>query len=146
MSPKSTLELRTEKPKHSKYPKEIKTVGDELRAVRLDRGLTQHEVAEMIGVNRNFIYEFELGKRINTIYALHKVYSFIGYLPKTLMIDENTLHGKLFAHRIRNGYTYQRVAQMIGLDKSTVRRFVRGLIINEVSRKQIDIYFEKIIR
>lgn len=54
------------------------------------------------------------------------VYLFLGYVPKTLHIDETTLQGKLFAHRIRHGYTYTSLAKLVGLDKSTLARFERG--------------------
>lgn len=113
------------------------TVGDELRAIRLDRGLTQHEVARLMEVNRNFVYEFELSKRTNTIFALQKVYLFIGHIPHALNIDKNTLAGRLFAFRIRNGYTYQQVAKMIGIDKRTLIKASKGTPINESSRRRI---------
>ena len=72
------------KPKHFQYPKAIRMVSNELRSVRIDRGLTQHQVAEMIGVNRNFVYEMELGHHSNTIYALHKVFLFLRIYSKDL--------------------------------------------------------------
>lgn len=143
MSPILPLRLKTSKPKHPHYPKEIKTVGDELRTVRLDRKLTQEQIAQQLGVNRNFIYEMELGHHMNTIYALHKVFLFFGFLPKTLKINETTLRGQLFAHRMRNGLTYQAVAKMIGLDKSTIARYERGQIVKAESQFKIIEYFEK---
>lgn len=106
----------------------------------MDRGLTQHQVAEEIDVNRNFVYEMELGHHTNTIYALHKVFLFLGYVPKTLKIKEDKLRGKLFAHRIRNGLTYQAVAKEVGLDKSTVARFERGKKLKSLSLKKIEDY------
>ena len=126
MSPKLPLELKSPKPKCSRYPKEILTVGDELRTVRLDRGFTQHQVAEMIGVNRNFIYEMELNHHTNTIFALHKTYLFLGYIPTTLKIDVSELRGKLFEHRIKNGFTFNALSKKIGLDKSTIARYEQG--------------------
>jgi transcriptional regulator with XRE-family HTH domain len=65
--------------------------------VRLDRGLTQQQVSEQIGVNRNFISEIELAHHTYTIHVLHKVFLFLGYIPLTLKINETTLQGKLFA-------------------------------------------------
>ncbi len=32
----------------------------------MDRGLTQYQVSEMLGVNRNFVCEIELNRRTNT--------------------------------------------------------------------------------
>lgn len=141
MSPILPITLKSEKPKHSRYPKEIITVGDELRSVRLDKGLTQHQVAEMIGVNRNFVYEMELGHHTNTIFALHKVYLFLGYIPTTLNISSE-LQGKLFEHRIKNGYTFNYLSEKIGLDKSTIARFEQDRKSKEGSIKKIKNYLK----
>jgi len=126
LSPILPLSLSTKKPKNRKFPKEILTVGDELRKMRMDKNLTQHQVAKQLNVNKNFIYELELNKRKATIYALHKIYTFLGSIPKTLKIDKTTLQGKLFEHRIINGYTYKILAEKIGLDKSTLARIEKG--------------------
>ena len=144
MYPISPVRLQTPKPKHFRYPSGIVTVGDELRSVRIDRGLTQHQVAEMIGVNRNFICEMELGHHTNTIYALHKVFLFLGYIPTTLNIDEKTLKGKLFAYRIKQGYTYNKMASLIGLDKSTIGRFEQGRKAKQESLVKIERYFNNL--
>lgn len=77
------------------------------------------------------MYEMELVHCTNTIYGLHKVYSFLGYIPKTLNIDETTLQGKLLAYRIKNGLTYTKLAKSIGLDKSTLSRFEKGKAYKE---------------
>ena len=101
----------------------------------MDRGLTQLQVAKMIGVNRNFIYEMELGHHTNTIYALHKVYLFLGFLPITLKIDIRGMKGKVFAYRIENGFTYHTLSKIIRLDKSTLIRLEKG---NCVKKKTVD--------
>ncbi len=43
------------------YPKQIKHLGDQLRAKRLDLGLLQKEVAEIIGVTALTVVNWELG-------------------------------------------------------------------------------------
>ena len=131
------MQLKLSKPKCLRYPTEITTVGDEFRTVRLDRGLTQHEVGEMLGVNRNFIYELELNQHQLTIYSLHKAYLFLDYIPEVLKIDESTMRGQLFAYRIRHGYTYTELAKKIGLDKSTLARFEKGGNIKIETRDKI---------
>lgn len=140
MSPKLPLELKWPKPKCSGYPKEVLTVGDELRTVRLNRGLTQHQVAEIIDVNRNFVYEMELNHHTNTIFALHKVYMFLGYIPITLKVDSSDLRGKLFGHRIKKGFTFNTLSKIIGLDKSTISRFEKGRNIKKESENKIRVY------
>ena len=76
LSPILPFKLTTSKPRQRNYSKEILTVGDEFREARLDNGLTQHEVAKQLNVNKNFVYELKLGKRKLTIFALHKTHLF----------------------------------------------------------------------
>ncbi|REE80678.1 helix-turn-helix protein [Lutibacter oceani] len=142
MSPILPIHLNIKKPKSYKYPDRISSVGDELRTARLDRNLTQLEVAQQIGVNRNFVYECELNHRTNSIFALHKIYLFLDYIPKTLNIDEATLRGKLYTTRIKNGFSLYDIAKKTGLDKSTIGRFEKGKLIKKESLKKIEDYLK----
>jgi len=92
-TPIPPLSLKHPKSKHFRYPTEILTVGDEVRAERINRGLTQHQADELIDTHKGFFNELEMGKRDNTIYVLYKATRFLGYIPKTLQIDETTLGG-----------------------------------------------------
>lgn len=94
----------------------------------------------MMGVNKNMVHEIELGKHGNTIYVLHNVYSFLGYVPTTLNIDITMLRGKLFVHRIKYGLTYTKLAHKVGLDKSTIVRFERGRMAKEETKEKIQEY------
>jgi DNA-binding XRE family transcriptional regulator len=67
----------------------------------------------------------ELNHHTNTIFALHKVYLFLGYIPITLKIGSD-LREKLFEYRIIHGYPYKKVADKIGIDKSTLSNFEKG--------------------
>lgn len=137
------LSLTAKKPKHSKYPKKILTVGDEVRKMRMDRGLTQQQVAKQLSVNKNFIYELELNKRKPSIYTLHKVHLFLGYIPKVLKINNATLQEKLFVYRIKNNLTYIKLAKQIGLDKSTLARFENAKIVKQETYERISNYINK---
>ena len=68
---------------------------------------------------------------------------FLGYIPKTLEIDETTLQGKLFTYRIKNGFTYSEIAKQVELNKSTVRRFEKGKKINSSSKHKFANYLSK---
>ena len=94
----------------------------------------------MIKVNRNFVYEMELNHHTNTIYALHKVYLFLGYIPITLKIDTTNLRGQLFEHRIKHGFTFNALAKKIDLDKCTIARFERGRKAKDESIEKIKNY------
>ena len=103
----------------------------------MDRGLTQHQVSKILKVNRNFVYEVELNRRTNTIYALNKISIFLGYIPKTLSIDENTIQGKLITYRIWKGKTFLQLGKEIGLEKSTIIRFIQHKKCNHKSISKI---------
>ena len=133
------LSLISPKPKHFRYPTEILTVGDEVRAERINRGLRQWDVDDIMGAHRGFCNELEMNNRDNTIYVLYKAYKFLGYVPKTLKIDESTSQGKLYAYRIKYGYTLSKVALDIGLDKSTIGRYERGRIAKQESLEKINL-------
>ncbi len=105
--------------------------------------MTQHEVAQTMGLYPNLPNEIECGKRGNTIYILHKVFLFLGYIPKTLNIDETTLQGKLFTYRIKNNLTYSELGKQINLDKSTLSNFEKGFKVKIDTLRKIEHYFKK---
>jgi transposase len=103
--------------------------------------MTQWEADDSIGAHRGFFNELEMGHRDNSIYVLHKAATFLSYVPKTLNIDETTLEGKLYAHRIREGFPLSYLAdELIGLDKSTLGRFERGRIAKSDTIEKIKLY------
>jgi DNA-binding XRE family transcriptional regulator len=57
--PKCKCLLTAQRPLNPAYPKELKTIGDEIRKRRLDLGLTQKQVAGIIGVTESSIYNWE---------------------------------------------------------------------------------------
>lgn len=56
------LTLYAKKPYRKPFPKEIKTLGDQLRKVRLERNMSQKEVAKIIGVTTDTITNWELNR------------------------------------------------------------------------------------
>ena len=54
----------------------MKSIGNQLKKVRLERGLSQREVAEALGVEQNYISRYESGQRqmdIQTLEALANI-------------------------------------------------------------------------
>jgi DNA-binding XRE family transcriptional regulator len=56
------LVLTARKPKDSAYPKFLETLGDRLRAKRMDLGLYQKQVAKLLGVTEDTICYWEKGR------------------------------------------------------------------------------------
>ena len=87
--------------------------------------------------------KIEKNKRETTVYSFYKIYLFLGYIPKILKIDTPTLQGKLFVHRIKNGFTYSEIAKQIGLDKSTIIRFEKNGDVKVETIKKIKLHLRK---
>jgi DNA-binding transcriptional regulator YiaG len=51
--------IKARKPKSADYPAAVNTLGDQLRAKRMDLGLLQREVATMLGVTEDTICYWE---------------------------------------------------------------------------------------
>lgn len=117
-----------------------------MRSVRIDRGMTQWDTDDIVGAHRGFFNELEMGNRENSIYVLHKACKFLGYVPKTLSIEENTPGGKMYAHRIKNGLPLSKIASEVGLDKSTLARFEKGIRTKEESYEKILCYLATIAK
>ncbi len=76
-----------------------------------DRNFTQHQFAEIINVNRNFVYEIE-NKNIRT--NLYKALKYLGYVQK------------LFVYRINYEYPFNVPSEIISLEKNTLTRLASG--------------------
>ncbi len=66
----------------------LKKFGEKVREVRIRRGLSQEELAELSGLHRTYISSLELGKRnvsLINIYALAKA---LGVTPDKLLKTE----------------------------------------------------------
>jgi transcriptional regulator with XRE-family HTH domain len=60
------------------YPKQFNHLGDQLRARRIDLGLLQREVAELIGVTTLTITNWELGRTKPGARSLPGLLRFLG--------------------------------------------------------------------
>jgi len=69
--------IKTEKPKHPNYPMEIKTLGDRIRARRMDLGLYQKDVAARIGVSEDTICYWENQRVMPSPESLTKLSRFL---------------------------------------------------------------------
>jgi DNA-binding transcriptional regulator YiaG len=101
----------------------LKTVGDHIRARRLDLGLTQAEAASYIGVSEAAVYEWEKYDRSPSIRHWPGILSFLGYDPHP---EPKTTADKLRALRRREGWSQQKLALHLGVDEGTVRKWEQG--------------------
>lgn len=62
----------------------LELLGHTVREIRIDKGLTQEEVANMCGVNRTFIIAVEKGRQNASAMSLIKISVALGVLPAEL--------------------------------------------------------------
>ncbi|MBI3089379.1 MAG: helix-turn-helix domain-containing protein [Candidatus Tectomicrobia bacterium] len=72
--------MKATKPLPQAYPKNIKTLGDQLRKKRLDLGLLQKDVAEVIGVDATTIYNWEKGRVVPARRYVKEIIRFLDQL------------------------------------------------------------------
>lgn len=111
--------LRAKRPINPAYPKELNTLGDNLRKVRLDRDLSQSEVAKILKVTTDTITNWELNRHEPPTRLAKRIIEFIGYVP----FDgyEQSIGRQLYLARLVSGMTQRQVAKKIGCNSSSVR-------------------------
>jgi len=74
--------LKAKKPNKSKYPETLKTLGDHIKKRRIDLGLPQTHVANMLGVQESTVFNWEHNLSQPSLAHFPKIYQFLGYKPE----------------------------------------------------------------
>lgn len=111
------LRLTGERPRDPAYPEELQTIGDHLRARRLDLGLLQKEVAEQLGASHASVFNWEKGHLSPDFTFLPAVIRFLGYDPRP---EGTTLGQKLYRARTARGIPQKVLAETLDLDQGTL--------------------------
>ncbi len=69
----------------------MKQFGEKLRTLREQRGLSQREVGDEIGLSRSYVNDLESGRRRPNAIHLLKIAKFFGVTTDVLMQDEREL-------------------------------------------------------
>ncbi|TNE64221.1 MAG: XRE family transcriptional regulator [Bacteroidetes bacterium] len=70
--------LKAKRPKNPAYPAQLDTLGDHLRKTRLDRGLSQSELARLLNVTTDTITGWELNRHEPTAKLAKRISNFLG--------------------------------------------------------------------
>jgi transcriptional regulator with XRE-family HTH domain len=119
------LTLRCKRPINPAYPKELVTLGDHLREVRLNRGLSQYQVAKALKATTNTVTGWELNRYEPQARLAKRIIHFLGYLP--FKTEDLSIGSKLYHARLISGMTQEQVAKEIGCDESNLRYIELGL-------------------
>lgn len=101
------------------YPKQIKHLGDHVRARRIDLGLRQLDVADRLGAEKDTVRNWEVGRTEPEIRFLPAVIAFLGYNP---LPESNTPGGEIERRRLSLGWSQSQLADRAGVDPATIRR------------------------
>lgn len=119
------LALRSSKPRSSAYPKELKTIGNHLRARRLDLCLRQRDVAKKLSVNVQTVCNWEVGRDQPDFWYMPRVVEFLGYDPRP-KAETKSLREELLAYRLKHGLTQRALATCLRVNTCTVSSWEGG--------------------
>lgn len=101
----------------STYPSELKTLGDHIRARRLDLGLSQATLAKRFGVNRNVVTAWESNRQDPMLALMPKLLKFLGHkLPP----QDEALEERLRSKRRELGLTQKALGKLLAVSHKTV--------------------------
>lgn len=130
MLPICPITISTLKPKPNNYPTSLNTLADCLLAKRLDLRLSKTQMAKLLNVNVMSISGWEFGYKKPVPKMMKKVIEFLGYMPP-FEIDKNTLGGKLFRYRMKNGLKQSQVSIKLKMDASAICKIENNQEVNE---------------
>lgn len=116
---KVKIRIWQELPVSQYYPKEVRTIGDHLRTVRLNRKLSQLDVAKILFVTEDSVTGWELNRFTPTPKYIKSIVSFLGYIPSEW--KEGSLGNRLHYARLIAGLNLEQLAKKIGCDESNLR-------------------------
>jgi len=116
--PFSAINIVVPLPKPEGYPKELNTIGDHIRAWRLNNKLLQADVAKLLSVCEDTIVGWEMRNTSPSIGHIPGITKMIGYLP--VQIDDSTLGGRIKKYRNKHGLTPEQFGDLIPAHPSTV--------------------------
>jgi transcriptional regulator with XRE-family HTH domain len=117
------FEFRASKPKSGRYPNQINSLGDHIRARRLDLKLLQKQAADQIGVHEMTITSWESNATVPEVRYMPAIIQFLGYDPLPLA---NSLTERLVAARKRFGLSQRKMAGKLGVDPATLMGWEAG--------------------
>jgi transcriptional regulator with XRE-family HTH domain len=109
------------------YPRELQTLGDHVKKVRLDRGLVQEQVARELGVSVGTVQNWETDHTRVATRSMPQVVAFLGYDPDEES-ESDHLGERIRALRERQGLSQVALAAKLGLNASTVVAWERGRV------------------
>ena len=117
------FELRAARSKPANYPNQINSLGDHIRARRLDLQLLQKQVAAQIGVHETTITGWESNATVPEVRYMPAIIQFLGYNP---LPAANSLPERLTSARRALGLSQRKMAGKLEVDPATLMGWESG--------------------
>lgn len=114
---------RSPRPKSYNYPKCLNSLGDHLRARRINLGLFQSQVAAQIGVHELTITNWEGNESQPAIRWIPAIIRFLGYDPAN---SPGSFPERLVAARRALGLSQRTLASRLGVDPAIIQGWEAG--------------------
>jgi transcriptional regulator with XRE-family HTH domain len=128
------FQLLAARRKPARYPKQINSLGDHIRARRLDLKLLQTQVANQIGVHEQTITGWEVNATVPEVRYMPAIIQFLGYNP---LPEPNTIPERLATVRRALGLSQRKMAGKLGVDPGTLMGWEAGR--HQPTRKSLDL-------
>ena len=119
------MKLNAAKPKDANYPLAIVSIGDHIRARRIELGLLHKQVAACIGVTVSAVLNWEKNRSSPSLRFLPKIIEFLGYDPAGSGATRS-LSERLKGQRRTLGLSRRRLAALLGIDESNLTGWETG--------------------
>jgi len=128
MLPICPVEISAQKPLPKNYPNSLITFANHIKARRLEQELSKVDLAKILNVSHNTIWEWEDRGKRPFAPMMKKIIEWLGYVPP-LSVDSESLGGRLFIYRCTHGLGQKDIAQMLRITSLNVVRIERNEII-----------------
>jgi transcriptional regulator with XRE-family HTH domain len=118
------LQFQALRPVPPAYPRELRTLGDQLGRHWLDLNLCHREVADRLGADHSTITNWELNRTKPALHFLPGILRYLGYAP---WAAGASVGDRLLAYRRDRGLAQAAFARLLGIDPSTLSRWERDL-------------------
>lgn len=105
------------------YPEKIETLGEHIRAARLERGQYLKHVGELIGVTMDTVLNWEQNYCSPAIAHYPKLMVYLGYCPLPQCAGNGHLGTQVRLHRVHRGLSIRAAACEIGVDPASLARW-----------------------
>jgi DNA-binding XRE family transcriptional regulator len=134
------ITLITTKP--TKIPQNSQTWGEHIKKRRLELGLFQLQVAEIIGVTESTINNWEKHRSDPMLWVIPKVIEFLGYVPD--LQPTQSLGQRIKAYRYLRGLNQKDLARELDVDPTTLGRWeLDDNQPEEKIKKKLELFFKR---